>query len=195
MSKLPKQNEGFSILNITERTLSSVRETKFEDSELIYIDANKFRDCSNDGEKYLMVKSASSNIPPEARLSVATQQINYLADQVNRAIQLKILYNNLLDKFTEQVNRNNDLMKIVEKEYPDKVKVLEMQLEKLSTESEIKKNNSEKRKLKTNPKIDKNLLVKYAFIHGNYYFNLPININNLLINKLIRLFINFIFSC
>jgi hypothetical protein len=51
-----------------------------------------------------------------------------------------------LDKFTDQVNKNNELMKIVEKTDPNKVKDLEMQLEKLSTENEIKKTNREKRK-------------------------------------------------
>ena len=45
-----------------------------------------------------------------------------------------------------------------------------MQLEKLSTENEIKKTNREKRKQPIQKK-DK-LPVRFAFIHGNYYFNL-----------------------
>jgi hypothetical protein len=169
MSRNTKKIEGFSILNFTEIPLNSVKETKFEDSELIYIDANKFRVCT-DTEKFTMVKNASSNIPQDAYLTNATNQINYLADQVNRSIHLKILYNNLLDKFTDQVNKNNELMKIVEKTDPNKVKDLEMQLEKLSTENEIKKTNREKRKQPVQKK-DK-LPVRFAFIHGNYYFNL-----------------------
>ena len=91
-------------------------------------------------------------------------------------------------KLEEQVNQNKAFLEQI-KNY--KKQSLEMQLENSNLGSETKKTNTDKKK--PNTKVNKTL--RHAFIHGNYYFNLPININNLLINKLIKLFINFIFSC
>jgi len=167
MAKNKKKDfEGFPILNFTEIDLTSVKEEKFEDSELNYIDANQFGNCK-DIDKFIMVMNASSSLPPNAYLTNATSQIHYLADQVNRVIHLKILYNNLLDKLRDQVNKNNELMNMLDKTDPNKLKDLEVQMEKLRTENEIKKTNSEKRKQPIQKK-DK-LGDGFAFIHESHF--------------------------
>jgi hypothetical protein len=61
---------------------------------------------------------------------VAKEQINYLADQINRTIEMKILYNNLLEKFTDNAKKNDKLVQLLEKMDPEKVQALENQLEK-----------------------------------------------------------------
>ena len=82
MAKNKKKDfEGFPILNFTEIDLTSVKEEKFEDSELNYIDADQFGNCK-DIDKFIMVMNASSSLPPNAYLTNATSQIHYLADQV-----------------------------------------------------------------------------------------------------------------
>ncbi len=61
---------------------------------------------------------------------MAKEQINYLADQINRTIEMKILYNNLLEKFTDNAKKNDKLVQLLEKMDPEKVQALENQLEK-----------------------------------------------------------------
>ena len=103
----------------------------------------------------------------DAHLTVAKEQINYLADLINRNIETKILYNNLLKKFTTLTEKHDKLVQMCEKMAPEKVQALENQLEKfklISAENEMKK-TSEKRKLQA--KTDKNICLRYAFIHGN----------------------------
>ncbi len=173
---MSKNIKRFDICN-PERILGNIREIKFEESELKLIDAIKFRD-STDNDKFSMVLDAPSDMPKDAKLTTAKDQINYLANQINRTIEVKLLYNNLLEKFNEIEKRNHKLMEAIEKSNPEKVKQMEMQLEKfkLISESEIQKTNSEKRKLKPpNPKIDKNLYSRYAFIHENDFESLQID--------------------
>ena len=195
---MSKKNEDLvKIINVTEISEGEVREEKFEDDELKYIDPIEFRKAT-EKERINLVLQASSNIPdnaPDNALSKATNQIFYLANQINETIRVKILYNNLMVKIAEVVIQNKELLelntKLNEEMKKGKNLSLEMQLENSNLGGEMKKTNTEKKK--PNTKGDKPL--RHAFIHGNYYFNLPININNLLINKLIKLFINFIFSC
>jgi hypothetical protein len=46
-------------------------------------------------------------MPKDAKLTTAKDQINYLANQINRTIEVKLLYNNLLEKFNEIEKRNH----------------------------------------------------------------------------------------
>jgi len=167
-----KTTEGlFPILDFTQIDLTRVRLEKYEDDELFYIDAKLFMNQENGStQKNNMVMRASSNLPEVPHLTNASSQIHYLADQINRVIEQKILFNNLLEKFNEQVEKNTELMKILDKSNPEKLKEMQEEFQKLKTETEIAKTISEKRK-KPSQKNDIGRK-HFHFIHRNYYFNL-----------------------
>jgi len=170
---MTKISEGlsFPILDLTETDLTRVREEEYEDNELRYVDAKEFMNYGDKKkeEKYRMVREASSSLPADPYLSNAGSQIHYLADQINRVIELKILHNNLLKKFKEQMIKNTELIEMLDKANP-KVQELEEKFEKLQTETEITKTISEKRK-KPSQKNDIGR-THFHYIHRNYYFNL-----------------------
>jgi hypothetical protein len=171
--KTKKNTEGlsFPILDFTEIDLTRVRLEKYEDDELFYVDAKLFMNQLNgSAEKFNMVMAASSNLPEVPHLTNANSQIHYLADQINRVIEQKILFNNLLKKFEAQTIKITELMKMLEKSNPEKVQELEDKFKKLQTETEIAKTTSEKRK-KPSQKNDIGRK-HFHFIHRNYYFNL-----------------------
>jgi hypothetical protein len=166
-----KTTEGlFPILDFTQIDLTRVRLEKYEDDELFYIDAKLFMIQEKSTEKNNMVMRASSNLPEVPHLTNASSQIHYLADQINRVIEQKILFNNLLEKFNEQVEKNTELMKILDKSNPEKFQEMQEEFQKLKTETEIAKTISEKRK-KPSQKNDIGRK-HFHFIHRNYYFNL-----------------------
>ena len=92
---MSKNQRRYDIFDVSAHVVdkNNIREKKFEGDELKYKDAKKFRDCAKDEERFNLVIQASPNIPPLTKLSQAKEQINYFADQINRSIELKILYN------------------------------------------------------------------------------------------------------
>ena len=171
-TKAKKTTDGlFPILDFTEIDLTRVRLEKYEDDELFYVDAKLFMSHVNGStEKFNMVMRASSNLPEVPHLTNANSQIHYLADQINRVIEQKILFNNLLKKFEAQTIKNTELMEMLENSNPEKVQELREKFEKLKTETEIAKTTSEKRKKPSQKNdIDRK---HFHFIHRNYYFNL-----------------------
>jgi hypothetical protein len=168
----PKTSEGlFPILDFTKIDLTRVRLEKYEEDELFYVDAKLFMNQEKgSAEKFNMVMRASSNLPEEPHLTNAHSQIHYLADQINRVVEQKILFNNLLKKFDEQMEKNTELMKVLDESNPAKLHELEEEFKKLKTETEIAKTISEKRKKPSQKNdIDRK---HFHFIHRNYYFNL-----------------------
>ena len=87
--QIDSNKERFALFNISAQILdkNNIRDTKFEENELKHIDSIKFRDCVNENDKFGMVLQASTNIPAGTRLTVAKEQINCYADQINRTIK------------------------------------------------------------------------------------------------------------
>ncbi len=63
---------------------------------------------------------------------------------------MKILYNNLLEKFTDNAKKNDKLVQLLEKMDPEKVQALENQLEKFKLMSNWNEKNPSWKKKASN---------------------------------------------